>query len=151
MLATGEVDVLGGQEWNLASDVREPTTGLGFSFSEPYFYRPNLEVNSWSFEMPDNLCIATLQDDSDWASFVHWIVAGAIYAEQEGISSLESNSMPTTNYYWPAFTRMFRGAVLESGNYHEIYSRNLNLSRTGRNQLYSGDWFGPHHYPVPRL
>jgi len=39
-LGSGEVDVLAGATWTLQNDVREPTTGQGFSFSQPYFYRP---------------------------------------------------------------------------------------------------------------
>ena len=37
-LANESVDVMCGLSVNLVSDVREPTTGEGFSFSSPYYY-----------------------------------------------------------------------------------------------------------------
>lgn len=39
-LANGDVDVLSGGSVNLVTDVLEPFSGQGFSFSQPYFYDP---------------------------------------------------------------------------------------------------------------
>ena len=39
-LSNGSIDVAAGIGITLERDVREPTTGEGFSFSAPYFYDP---------------------------------------------------------------------------------------------------------------
>lgn len=39
-LAKGGVDVVAEQRIGLISDFREPTTGEGYSFSQPYFFSP---------------------------------------------------------------------------------------------------------------
>ena len=44
LLHTGEIDVLAGAPWNLNNYVREPTTGVGFSFSRPYFYNNSVAL-----------------------------------------------------------------------------------------------------------
>ena len=36
------IDVLAGAAWNFLNDVKEPTTGVGFSFSVPYYYYNSL-------------------------------------------------------------------------------------------------------------
>lgn len=38
LLNAGEIDVLSGAPWNFETYIREPSTGVGFSFSRPYFY-----------------------------------------------------------------------------------------------------------------
>jgi len=40
MLQNGTIDVFAGAVWTVQDDVREETTGEGFSFSQPYFYGP---------------------------------------------------------------------------------------------------------------
>ena len=39
-LNRGDVDLFAGAIWTLQNDVWEPTTGKGFTFSQPYFYHP---------------------------------------------------------------------------------------------------------------
>jgi hypothetical protein len=39
-LQARDVDVLSGFTWNIQDDYHEPTTGVGYTFSQPYFYAP---------------------------------------------------------------------------------------------------------------
>lgn len=38
LLHEESVDVVAGLSWNFLNDVKEPTTGVGFSFTDPYFF-----------------------------------------------------------------------------------------------------------------
>ena len=141
-LAQKEVDLIAGARWNLDNDVKEPTTGKGFAFSQPYFFGPG----------ESNLCLATLQDDADWSTFVFWIMTATIFAEERGVNRTTSNSMPIIDVFGEELQRMARDAILEVGNYGEIYARNLEsiIPRSGRNLL-NVNGQGPQHYPMPGL
>jgi len=156
MLVSGDVDIVAGATWNLENDVREPTTGIGFSFSEPYFYRPTIPSSSGNeLGTEENLCLATMQDDHDWASFVYWVSSSTVYAEEMGIDKRLFNRMPLSNAYGPGLKRMFKDTVLGVGNYQEIYRRNLEetgiLPRSGQNLLNGAVRFGPQFYAMPGL
>jgi len=127
-LANHQVDVIAGATWNLVNDVLEPTTGLGFAFSQPYFYGYS--------DQEDNLCLATMQDDHNWMSFVYWINTAMVYAEELNITRQTSNLMPEIYVYGSALRRMLRDALLV-GNYGEIYKQNVEpiIPRAGRNQF----------------
>ena len=142
-LVADEIDVLASATHNLQNDVREPASGMGFSFSQPYFYGFSQDE--------DNLCLAVHQDDKDWSSFVYWIVAGTFFAEEQNITQQLSNSMPEVFLYGPHFNRMYRDSILAVGSYGEIYERNLEdkIPRGGRNQLNVSPNLGPQHYPQP--
>ncbi|CAB9505643.1 extracellular solute-binding protein [Seminavis robusta] len=115
-LQNGTIDVYAGATWNLENDVHEPTTGLGFAFSKPYFFYP----------MEGNFALATMQDDHDWSAFVYWVVDATVHAEEHNITQQTSNDMPEVLVFGESLHRMFRDAILEVGNYQEIYSRNVN-------------------------
>ena len=144
-LADGEVDVFAGGTWNLANDINEPTTGLGFSFSQPYFYGFS--------DDEDNLCLVTREDDPQWATFVYWVRAASTYAEVMGISQVAANEMPEVLLYGTGFRRMFRDAIVQCGNYAEAYERNLEsiIPRAGRNLLNAHPHDGPQFYPMPGI
>lgn len=141
-LVAGEADVITGAVWNLENDVREPTTGNGFAFSQPYFYGQD----------ENNLCLATLEDDSDWAAYSFWLISALIYAEEKGINQTAFNSMPEVMLYGPTLKRMLRDAVMAVGNYGEMYKRTLEsiIPRSGRNEL-NVNGQGPQLYPMPGL
>ncbi|CAB9511050.1 Putative amino-acid ABC transporter-binding protein YhdW [Seminavis robusta] len=144
-LAAGGVDVVAGATWNLANDVKEPGTGIGFAFSQPYFYGYG--------EEEDNLCLASMQDDQVWSTYLYWVVGCTIYAEQEGIGQTNSTKMPLIYAFGEGFQRMFRDIVLAVGNYKEMYSRNIEptipRSVHRRNSLNYGSSSGPQLYPMP--
>ncbi|CAB9506523.1 extracellular solute-binding protein [Seminavis robusta] len=142
LLAAGSIDLLAGATHTLQNGVREPTTGIGFAFTQPYFYGRVQEAEE------DNSCLATHQDDKDWSSFVFWIVAATFFAEENDINQHLSNSMPEVFVYGDSFKRMFRDTVLAVGNYGEIFQRS-GLPRTGRNQLNVNPNLGPQHYALP--
>ncbi|CAB9523487.1 Putative amino-acid ABC transporter-binding protein YhdW [Seminavis robusta] len=143
LLNDDDIDVLAGATWTLETDVKEPTTGQGYSFSLPYFYGYSTAE--------DNFCLATRQSDHDWSTFAYWIVAATVNAEENGITSMMFHSMPEVYVYGPAFRRMFRDSILAVGNYAELYERNLQslFPRQGRNLLNSAPNNGPQHYLLP--
>lgn len=147
LLMQNEVDVVAGAPWSLEMDVQEPSTGVGFSLSQPYLYG-----SSRYGTMMETLCMMTRQDDYAWSAFVFWVVSSTIYAEENGIDSESSNNMPEVLYLGPKFKRMLRGAVLAVGSYAEIYERNLQqlVPRQAPNTLNGkppSSW-GPQHYPI---
>ena len=144
LLAQGEIDVFAGATWNLQNDVKELTTGMGFSFSAPYFYRYSQEE--------DNFCLVTTEDDHEWSSFVAWIVQATIYAEQEGIGiGASSIKMPEVFLFGSDMKRMFRDAILTVGNYGDMYEKNLqaHIPRAAPNLLNNHSPPGPEYYVVP--
>ncbi|CAB9522327.1 extracellular solute-binding protein [Seminavis robusta] len=142
-LASGAIDVLAGATWNLANSVNEPGTGLGFAFSLPYYYAQGLADSM----VDPNLCLATMQDDHDWKTFVYWTMVATIYAEEHDIHRLNHNEMPMVHVYGDGLRRMLRDAILGVGNYADIFSRNLE-NRSGRNLLNQGADPGPGLYPM---
>ena len=85
-LTSGEIDVMTGALLSIVNDVKEPTTGMGFAFSQPYFYGYS--------EEEDNFALATRQDDHDWASFVFWTLNALICADEYSIHSNTSSTLP---------------------------------------------------------
>ena len=85
----------------------------------------------------DNLCVATLDSDHEWASFVHWVVAATITAEERGITQENAKTMPIVELFGSDLQSMFQNVVSSIGNYGEIYARNLEqiLPRSGPNRL----------------
>ena len=145
LLATGDIDLVAGATWNLVNEVKETSTGLGFDFSQPYFFG--------DIKGEDNLCLATMEDDHDWATIIYWVVAATIYAEEHGYNTTSANSMPEVLVYGSNHNRIFRDTILMVGNYGDMYRRNVEefIPRAGRNLLNGGKIPGPQHYPMPGL
>ena len=145
LLADDSVDVVVGVPRTLQNDVREPTTEMGFSFSPPFYYGYSVD--------DDNLCLATRQDNgTDWPTFVYWSASATIFAEEEGITSATSNSMPLVYVYGTEFKRMFRNLILFAGSYSEMYEKHMEalFPRSGRNMLNKNRPNpGPQHYILP--
>lgn len=152
LLADGYVDVAAGMHWTLQNDVNEPSTGKGFSFSQPYFYGSDSVTDaSDPTRVDDNLSLATREDDFQWSSFVYWLVDSTFFAEGNGISQRLSNSMPDVAIFGADFQRMLRDPILEFGNYGELYARNVEpfIPRRGRNLINGIRNPGPQMYPMP--
>lgn len=147
-LENGLVDVFAGASWNFETYSQKTATGNHFSFSPSYFYN-NTAVSTHE----ENLCLVTAATDLTWSSFVNWIVAGLMHAEEQGITKDDSNDMPRVNLVGDTYSRMFRDVVLAVGNYGEMYNNSLQdlYPRQGRNLLNSGFTPGPQHYPLPGL
>ncbi|CAB9520018.1 Putative amino-acid ABC transporter-binding protein YhdW [Seminavis robusta] len=152
MLDSGEVDVLAGFTWNIQNDYHEPGTGVGYSFTSPYFYKPvHVDIRNSNATFDDNLCLVTRQDDPQFSSFVFWTVASTWYAEERGVTDANSRDMPDVNLFGFDYSRMFQDSVFAVGNYDQIYERNLAsiLPRGGRNMLNSAREAGPQLYVPP--
>lgn len=149
------VDIISGIMVNFERDVREPSTGVGFSFTTPYFFN-NSAMDDYpevSDEVDMNLCLVTRQDDSQWSKYVFWIVQSTFYAEEKGVSFDTMNDMPEVNLFGKRLARMFRDAILAIGNYGDIYERNLatRIPRQARNLLNLLSLAGPQLYALPGL
>ena len=133
-VANGAVDVLIGASYSLQSDVKEPTTNQGFTFSPAYFFGEQSEM----------LCLVTKQNATQWSDFVRWTLYGLIQAEYFGIgvedNATQVQKMPTVDLFGPSFDLMFQLVVLQLGNYGDLYRRNLQslYPRRGFNQLNNG-------------
>lgn len=143
LLANHSVDLVAGALWSMENDVKEATTGMGFSFSQPYFYGFSQDE--------DNLALATRQDDHDWEAIVYWTLSALIHAEEKGIQQHLCNQMPAVSLFSKELERMFKDAVLAVGNFGEIYERNLQAihPRSGRNQLNPIEASGPQYFAIP--
>ena len=146
MLAAGDLDVLAGATWSFSSDVRVEQANAGFSFTQPYYYG-----SADTSVTETNLCLATRQGDHLWASFVYWIAAAIVQAEEMGITQGKSNSMPSVHLFGGSLLLMLQDAILTVGNYAEIYERNVadRFPRAGRNLL-NGN-VGAQLYPLPGI
>lgn len=158
LLHEGSVDIIAGIMANLERDVREPTTGTGFTFTNPYFHNNigiyNDQAKRYEGETADlNLCLATRQDDVQWSKYVYWIVESTFFAEEKNISFESSNQMPLVDLFGEALARMFRDAILAVGNYGDVYRRNLqiHIPREGRNLINLSSNPGPQLYALPGL
>lgn len=100
----------------------------------------------------DPLAMVTRQDDIQWSKFVYWIVSTIFYAEEEGITQSDAESMPEVALFGARFQDMFKDAIGAVGNYEEIYERNAEdeVSRGGLNTLNSF-LATPQLYPLPGI
>ncbi|KAL3928123.1 MAG: hypothetical protein SGBAC_012784, partial [Bacillariaceae sp.] len=76
-------------------------------------------------------------DDQQFSDLIRWIIYGLFNAEEKGITKDTSIEMPATNLFGSELTGIWQNSVRESGNYGEIFSRNLDglVVRDGLNAL----------------
>jgi hypothetical protein len=121
----------------------------------PYVILLNLVAPSLVLDDGDNRCLVTRQDDPQFSSFVYWVVASTVYAEERGITQATADRMPkTVNLFGDDFREMLIVAIKSVGSYYEILDRNIGKEfRSGRNainpvtargsQFYVPPGFGP--------
>jgi ABC-type amino acid transport substrate-binding protein len=133
------IDVFASVPYTMENNVREASTGIGYSLSPPYFFDPSSDS---AFSM------ATRQDDQQWSDFVRWTIFSTIYAEEQSISSDNASDLPTVDLFGPSHIQMFRFINLALGNYGDMYNRTqeARVPRAGANLLSSG---GPHMIARP--
>ena len=102
------------------------------------------------FSSGQAFALATREDDFQWSAFAYWIVTATFSAEEENITQSTSNKMPLVNLFGPDHSRMFRDAIVATGNYGEIYARSMQsfVPRSGRNLL-NDNSMGPQFYVPP--
>ena len=100
----------------------------------------------------DPLALVTRQDDTQFSSFIYWIVSGIFYANEQNITQATAETMPASNAFSQQYARLFRDSVAAVGSYAEIYQRNVqaDLPRGGPNLL-NVNPIGPEQYPLPGL
>ncbi|CAB9505640.1 Putative amino-acid ABC transporter-binding protein YhdW [Seminavis robusta] len=130
-LSNEAVDVLAGGTMQMNANVKEPTTGQGYSFSPPYFYEAWGAVRT----------LVTTQDDPQWSDLVRWVSQATVYAEREGITQQNASLMPVVELFGTELRQMFRDAIMATGNYEELYQRTLaeHVPREGWNLLNPGN------------
>lgn len=89
------------------------------------------------FSFDENLCLATSQDDPQWASFVYWTAQSLVYAEEHDLEQYQSYEMPLVHAFGPGYVRIFRDTIHYAGNYGDLYASTVApiLPRQGRNRL----------------
>lgn len=135
-LAEGMIDVLAGAEYSMGNDIMEETTGQGYTFSDIYYYD-----QQGSETTP--IAMATLEGDPDWSDFVGLIAMASLHAEASGINQTSAVKMPVLDVYGRQYSQALRDAVLNVGNYAEMYERNMEQhlprAKNNINTLNSGD------------
>lgn len=106
-------------------------------------------VDSLVFE--ENLCLVTRQDDSQWSSFVNWVLTSLIHADAMRITN--RNDMPLVHLFGDEMQYMFRDALDAFGNYNNIYQRHSPPlpPRSGRNRIRSHEAILGQLYAPPWL
>lgn len=134
LVLSGKVDVVAGATWSLPGETPDPVTGLTLGFTQPYFFRP---AGSEASILQDHFCMATLNKDPQWRSFVHWVVSATITAEERGILQETAEFMSTVDLFESDQETMLQSAIAAVGNFGEIYARNLEvrIPRSGPNLL----------------
>eukprot|EP00547_Thalassionema_nitzschioides_P000096 CAMPEP_0194210154 /NCGR_PEP_ID=MMETSP0156-20130528/8050_1 /TAXON_ID=33649 /ORGANISM="Thalassionema nitzschioides, Strain L26-B" /LENGTH=1146 /DNA_ID=CAMNT_0038937467 /DNA_START=37 /DNA_END=3477 /DNA_ORIENTATION=- len=161
MHADGGIDVFAGGSHTLSTDILEPTTGEGFTFTKPYFYESrqanetedktsmNAEDRNLNFKV---FSLVTREDDPQWSDFVNWIVESIFYAEERHISKFEYVGMPRkVLLFGPEFGRMMQTAIKAVGNYGEMYARSVEKvfpRNNTRNMQNTVAPFGPQISPL---
>jgi hypothetical protein len=94
----------------------------------------------------DSKAMATSQADADWSTYVYWVVANSIGAEEDNTTAASAMDRPEVNLFGPDFQGMFRNPISLTGNYEEIYMRNIESLplRANENLLNRGS---PQHWP----
>lgn len=136
-LAQGEIDLVTGAPFTLENDIKEGSTGQGFSFGPIYYYSNEQLVS-----------LASREEDVQWSDFLRWITFATIYAEEEGIGAATAFRMPLLELYGSSYKQAFRDLIFTVGNYGEIYDRNLEnyVPRSGRNLLNHAN--NPQFFPL---
>ncbi|CAB9506114.1 Putative amino-acid ABC transporter-binding protein YhdW [Seminavis robusta] len=138
-LANNTVDVLAGDRFTMTIDVREPTTGQGFTFTTPYYYESK-GTSPCAHEL------VTRQNDTQWADLAQWTIHATFFAEEMGITQATAGQMPVVELFGIEYRQMFRDIIGQTGNYGEIFERNLGVLRKERNQLNVEDT--PQFFPI---
>ena len=156
--ADNEIDILAGATYNIVNDIKEPTTGKGFSFGDVYYYHEvENEEDDEVYTSIDlsvsvsTIAMATRQDDVQWTDFVRSMVAATIHAEDMGITKTTAGDMPLMVLFGPDYYQCLRDVILAIGNYAEIYKRNIetyiareqnsrNLLHSGGNPMFFANW-----------
>jgi len=148
-LANSTVDVLAGDMVSFTNDLLEPSSGRGFFFGTPYFYHEREGGNA--DESSGARALVTRHDDRQRSDLTKWITHATFYAEEKGITQRNASMMPIVELFGISYRQMFRDAINATGNYGEIYSRNVEsyIPRSGRNLLNVDDT--PQFYPIPFL
>lgn len=134
-LNNGELDVIAGYPFSMESDVKEPTTGKGYSYSQSYLFAPVPEGEPIT---ANNRALVTRQDDHQWSDFVQIVIMALLCAEEIGLVQARANDMPYVNLFGSDYRRMMKDALFAVGNYGEIYEKHVEpwLPRAGGpNQL----------------
>ena len=125
-----DIDVLAGVLYSMENDVHEPTTGVGYSLSPPYFFGG----------LAEGFTLATRDNDPQWSDFVRWVVWSTMHSEEAGITQDDAMELPAADVFGPKYIQMFRFVNLALGHYGDIYERNLGsiIPRSGPNLLNDG-------------
>ena len=145
-----DIDVIAGAIYNMENDVREPTTGKGFAFSDVYYYHSIIDSEGRE-EVILPLALATRQDVADvqWTEFVKLITTCIIHAEDVNVTQATAVQMPLLELtFGQSYRQALRHLILSIGNYAEIYERNMESylprMQNQRNKLNRGS--SPMHY-----
>ena len=98
----------------MTTDVREPTTGQGFSFATPSFYYGTTATDETIASGVGGRAIVTRQGgrgDQQWSDLANWIAQAKFYAEEKGIKQARASEMPVVELFGTTYKQMFRDCM----------------------------------------
>ena len=146
LLLSGAVDLVAGSRVTLQSMYKEPTTGVGYTYTRPYYYRYQNEADAW-----DALALMTRSDDHQWSDFVFWVVNAVVLAEEQGISQDSYTEMPLVSLFGELNKQIFLDSIYAVGSYGDIYNRTMEsiVPRQGSPNMLNANLNGPQHIAIP--
>ena len=138
-LAKAEIDVLAGAPYSIDNDIKEATTGEGFSFGPLYFHGSVMDMPGTESQ-PPSIALASKEDDTQWSDFLRWLTYITIHAEEEGITRETASELPIVELFGNDLKQSIRDLIITTGNYGEMYERDVEayIPRSGRNFLNDG-------------
>jgi general L-amino acid transport system substrate-binding protein len=136
-LVDGSCNVVAGERHDLGQDY-----AIANGYTDAYV----LGINVLSKEP---LAFVTRDDDARWSDIVNWVIQALLSADETGTTQSTAQDMGTFDLLGEEFENLFIRAVEASGNYGEIYARNMEsiVPRGGLNSISSGD--SGRHYSYP--
>lgn len=103
-------------------------------------YFGSYEVGS-SLYSKEPLALVTRDGDPAWSDFVNWVIQALLAAEEQDVTKFTASVFTESIIFGEKFRNMFVDALVEVGNYGEIYERNLEsmLPRPTVNTINGGD------------
>jgi ABC-type amino acid transport substrate-binding protein len=141
-LEDGSCNVVAGEQHDLGGDysIANGYTGLQYVLGNQILSR-------------EPLAFVTRDDDARWSDVVNWVIQALLSAEELGTTQSTAQDMGTFDLLGEEFENLFIRAVEASGNYGEIYARNMEsiVPRGGLNNISSGDTGRHYSYPFGSL
>jgi general L-amino acid transport system substrate-binding protein len=128
-LEDGSCNTVAGERHDLGRDYAKAN-----GYTGPYVLGTNILSK-------EPLGFVTRDDDARWSDVVNWVIQALLSAEEQGTTQATAQDMGTFDLLGEEFEDLFIRAIEASGNYGEIYERQMEsiVPRGDPNAISSGD------------